>query len=217
MELETTQDKWLLPYANKIILDPKSYRKPLLDTQYNRPEGIVLHHTVSSDLSGTADYFCDVDGPVGIHFLIGPKGEIWQLSPMNKVCTHAGVPFKSPITGKEYQNVNKQFLGIEVVNLGPLVKHADGKYYDYWHREYKGIIRHRELPRYTEYVDWVPFTIDQENSVWKLVPWLCKRWEIPVEHVIGHYEYTRQKNDPIGGFACGVAQDVREYLKTLIV
>jgi len=203
--------KWILPFADKVILDPKGKDKPLLKTQYNRPEGIVLHFTVSYDIKATADWFNQKSTPVGIHFLVGHKGEIWQLNPMNKMCTHGGAPFTSPITKKHYENVNTAFLGIEFINLGPLNKKGD-KFFDYWGKEYKGPVRERYAPEFSEYKYWVPFTKEQEEATWKLVPWLCNRWEIPVDNCIGHYEITRRKQDPLGQYQCGLLPEVRAMI-----
>jgi len=217
METNQAINKWICPLADKIQIDPKAEEKAFLYTKWNRPVGIVCHHTVSYDLQNTADWFCLPNGFVGIHFLVGRQGEIWQLSPMNKTATHAGFPWTSKTDGVHYDNVNKSFLGIEAINLGSLIKQSNGTYKDYWNKIYTGPVRERYSSTISEYRFWEPFTDLQEKSYYALLLWLIKRWEIKIDDVVAHYEGSpKRKNDPFGGFRQGPMSEVRKHLSTLL-
>jgi len=197
---------WMYPHNDKFLKDPDVYTK--LVTPGNSPLGCVIHHTVSSQISSTANYFAS--NAEDIHFLIGKAGEVYQMVPCNYQAAHAGTSLWD-----NKSSLNRYYLGIEMINMGPLFLH-EGKYYDYYNRkthakEFKGEVRERKTQGY-EY--WEPFTEAQEAALTKLVQWTLETYRYSVENVIGHYECSpERKNDPAGGLSHGSMIAYREFLK----
>lgn len=153
------------------------------------PQGVVIHYTASSDLDATVDFF--KKNAVDIHFLIGKDGSIVQMVPCNKQADHAGE--------SEWKNLkwlNKYFLGIEVVCLGPVKRVASGKFNDGYDRPYKGKPRDKLM---LQNRFWDPFTIEQEKALKELVDWMLATYKFPVDNIVGHHEVAPgRKIDPGG-------------------
>lgn len=182
---------WKYPHNFKYVVDPDG-GKSLLKTEENIPVGIVLHHTVTYNLNATVKYLQEHD--VDVHFVIGKNGDIVQMVPCNRNAAHVGVS-----KWGKYTNLNDYFVGIEVVNIGPLEKKENGKYYDCYGQIHSGEVRSREVFGYKY---WSPFTDKQEESLKKLVMWLVKTYKIDPKNVVGHYECSpKRKIDPIGGLS----------------
>ena len=193
---------WKYPHNFKYVVDPDG-GKTLLKTKGSIPVGVVLHHTATYNLNSTIQYL--QENAVDIHFLIGKAGEIVQMVPCNRNASHAGVS-----KWGQYTNLNDYFVGIEVVNIGPLEKRENGKYYDCYGHIYTGPIRERNALGYKY---WVPFTDKQEESLKKLVKWLVGTYKIDPKNIVGHYECApKRKIDPIGGLSMTM-DEFRSFLK----
>lgn len=75
----------------------------------------VLHYTAGVSLRAAVDHLCDSAVTVSAHLVIGPKGEIVQLVPFNRMAWHAG---ESSWQGLE--KCNGFTIGVELVNPGYL-------------------------------------------------------------------------------------------------
>lgn len=100
---------------------------------------VLLHATVKPSLERNILYFCNPASKVSTHFLIGKKGQIVQLVPLQYRAWHAGV---SKLNGTS--NVSDFSIGIEVVNLN------DGRD-PYTGAQYKAVatLIHRLQSRYS--------------------------------------------------------------------
>ena len=91
---------------------------------------IVLHHTASYDAQGVDDWWNnDGQGAIGTAYSINLDGTINRHFPDNMWAYHTG----------QGASVDKFNIGIEIANIGWVVKKGD-KYYDYLGKEYKGKI-----------------------------------------------------------------------------
>jgi len=192
---------WIYPHNHSYQADPDGGKKPL-NTPENKPIGVVLHHTVTYNLNGTVNFF--KNNAVDVHFIIGHDGEVVQMVDCNRTAAHAGVSYWNGKT-----NLNNYYIGIEIVNLGPLTK-KNGKYYDAYGNIFKGEPRIRKTQGY-EY--WEPFTSKQEQSLIKLCKWLKTNYNIPTENFAAHFEVSpNRKNDPAGGLSDITMDDFRKKI-----
>lgn len=192
--------QWVYPNNWKYVADPDGGKRPL---KVPMPVGIVIHHTVTYNLNSTVEYLAKNE--VDVHFVIGKEGDVVQMVPCNLDASHAG----ESEWGK-YKFLNGYFIGIEVVNIGPLTKKAN-KYFDTYGREYKGDVRERKT---LGELYWEPFTEKQEESLYFLCKWLIDQYGIPLENVIAHYEASpKRKIDPAGGMKHWPMQKFRDLLR----
>jgi N-acetyl-anhydromuramyl-L-alanine amidase AmpD len=172
----------------KYIQDPDGGNSPLNTTS---PTGVLLHHTVTYNLNATVSYF--KRNVVDVHFVIGHDGKIVQMADCNTRCAHAG---KSQ--WKEYVHLNNFFVGIELVNLGPLT-YKDGVYKDTYGRVFEGEVRKRDVMGHKY---WEACPAAQEKALIELCVWLRDRYRIPVGNFIAHFEASPgRKIDPAGALS----------------
>lgn len=191
---------WAYPKNYKFVADPDGGKKLLKN---GKPDGIVIHHTATYDLGNTVDFF--TKNEVDVHFVIGKTGAVVQMVPCNKDAAHAG---ESEWNGMKW--LNNYFIGIEVVNLGPLKEKGDG-YVDAYGRPYVGPVRERKALG-EQY--WQPFTEEQEKALYELCLWLVVEYGIKPENVIAHYEAApTRKIDPAGGMADWPMDKFRDRLR----
>lgn len=82
-------------------------------------EAIILHYTGSNSPTGTAKYLASKDDNyVSAHFLVDRDGGCIQLVALDERAFHAGGATSS-LFGR--QNVNGRTIGIELMNVGPIV------------------------------------------------------------------------------------------------
>ena len=74
---------------------------------------IVIHYTGMQSERESIHRLCDPKSKVSSHFVIGRDGKIYRLVEDNEIAWHAG---KSCWRG--YRNINKNSIGIELVNKG---------------------------------------------------------------------------------------------------
>jgi len=74
---------------------------------------IIIHYTGMQSERESLKRLCDPKSKVSSHFLINQTGKVFRLIKDNKIAWHAG---KS--TWGKYKNLNKNSIGIELVNKG---------------------------------------------------------------------------------------------------
>lgn len=101
-------------------IDPSYLWHPTPNTSGRRleqPTVIVLHYTADESFNGAVTWLCDPQAKASAHFVVGRTGEVAQLASVESVTWHAG---KSSWNGR--RGVNSYSIGIELVNLGPLLE-----------------------------------------------------------------------------------------------
>jgi N-acetylmuramoyl-L-alanine amidase len=89
------------------------------------PRFIVMHYTAGPSLGGALATLKDptVKGKPSAHVVIDRDGAGVQLVPFNVVANHAGIS-----TWQGYNGLNRYSIGIELVNVGYVMKRADGRW-----------------------------------------------------------------------------------------
>lgn len=106
-----------LPYANRI--PSPNHGGALKDPKY-----IVVHYTAGRSLAESTRWLCDKRAKASAHLIIGADGVgVNQLVPFNAVAWHAGESAWRGLVG-----LNRSSIGVELDNVGPLLKTADGQY-----------------------------------------------------------------------------------------
>lgn len=77
------------------------------------PHLIVLHYTGMRDAEAALDRLCDPDAQVSAHYVICPRGRLWQLVPEEARAWHAGAGCWAGLS-----DMNSRSIGIELVNTG---------------------------------------------------------------------------------------------------
>ena len=94
----------------------RSYYSPNFNKK-NRPINwiklIIIHYTGMQSERESIIRLCNPESKVSSHFLIGQNGKVYQLVKNYHVAWHAG----KSCWGK-YKNLNKNSIGIELVNKG---------------------------------------------------------------------------------------------------
>ena len=81
--------------------------------QFSSIKIIVIHYTGMQSERESLDRLCDSKSKVSSHFLINENGKVYRLVQENHVAWHAG----KSCWGR-YKNLNKNSIGIELVNKG---------------------------------------------------------------------------------------------------
>lgn len=74
---------------------------------------MVIHYTAMPGAEGARDWLCNPDSGVSAHYVIGRRGEAWQLVDDAMRAWHAGAGQWGAIT-----DVNSRSIGIELANDG---------------------------------------------------------------------------------------------------
>jgi N-acetylmuramoyl-L-alanine amidase len=88
----------------------------------NAVKVLVIHYTGMQSESESLARLCNLKSKVSAHFLITRKGQIYRLVSENRIAWHAG----KSCWGK-YKNLNKNSIGIELVNKGHEFGYTDFK------------------------------------------------------------------------------------------
>ena len=78
-----------------------------------RPALVVLHYTEMPDAASALARLCDRGAQVSAHYLIGARGDIWQLVDEEMRAWHAGTGSWAGI-----EDINSRSIGIELDNDG---------------------------------------------------------------------------------------------------
>ncbi len=191
------------PYAQRLLDLPVQVRPTCDFGPVIRPDAVVLHFSVGSadaSLSG----FRSPTTLTSAHYIIDRDGTILQLVPEVLGAYHVTC-FGSrsvclpdcPICFDTQGHLTEPWLrsiGIEIVNVGPLVgepgafRYRDGTPFD-------GLV-------YTDYLAswryryWEDYPAAQLESLRVLVEDISRRWSIPLDRVIGHSRVQIGKIDP---------------------
>jgi N-acetyl-anhydromuramyl-L-alanine amidase AmpD len=179
---------------------------------------IIYHATAGGSLQKTIDHFNKNSKKVSAHFVIGKKGEIVQMVPLDRAANHAG-RLQSKLGGG-FHSANQYSIGIEIVNWGWLVpkgkrykqvfcrsevcmpSFCKSKKYGTTLCPYKGKAQ-KAFPSYYRKTTllWEPYTEEQYRALLHLTIYLMAC--IPtITHITGHEHITRagQRADPGGAF-----------------
>lgn len=160
----------------------KILQAPLKKGQYFEEiapkRNIVLHHTVSSTAKSALTWWNIDPQRVATAFVVDKDGTIYQAFDPRMWAHHLGL--------KSIRNteLNKRSIGIEIVNEGPLYKHADGSYR--WNfgpakpggNVYKGEVFHAAKP-WKGFEYWAAYTEPQYEAVQLLVQHLLTEFKMP--------------------------------------
>ncbi len=93
------------------------------------PEFLIIHFTAGTSFDNACAWLTNPRAKASAHIVIGRDGEVAQLVEFGVRAWHAGQSEWGHNVGTQrpqYKNLNSHSIGIELVNAGPLNKHADG-------------------------------------------------------------------------------------------
>lgn len=173
----------------------------------NRPErtlpveAIIYHYTAGSTAEGAISHLTNPTSQVSAHFVVDRDGVCYQLASLEDRTWHAGSATSALFDGKfKGWQVNARTIGIEVVNLGPLLKKPDGGFYPVAtpNKLYRGEIA---VAPFRGFQFWQPYTVEQIEAVKDLTTTITREYPIllqdPERRLIGHYHVDpSRKTDP---------------------
>ncbi len=74
---------------------------------------VVLHYTAMVSAEAALDRLCDPQAEVSAHYLIGERGQVWQLVDEDMRAWHAGAGQWGGVS-----DINSRSIGVELANLG---------------------------------------------------------------------------------------------------
>ncbi len=157
------------------------------------PDTIVMHYTAGTSTSSAARWLSNPKARASAHVVVGRDGEVIQLVSFKEVAWHAGRSRWKGRTG-----LNRYSIGIEIVNAGPLIKHADGHYRTAFDKVISdpaevAIAKHKH-ERETRY--WHAYTEAQLDKVEALTLALLDEYPT-INEIVGHDDIARgRKKDP---------------------
>lgn len=188
---------------NHILVGAQFKQTPnIFGLPLTRPKYLIIHYTVSGNVSGTVAHLTKPDSNVSAHIVIGRGGEVVQLASFDQRCKHCGASAWNSDT-----HLNFSSIGIEFVNWGPLEKDKDGVF----RSPYNHVIpaedveqathKNEASPRY-----WQKFTPEQLAKGAEVARAILMAY--PIEEVLGHDDIAPgRKSDP------GPAFPMQEFLE----
>lgn len=143
---------------------------------------IVLHATASSTARSVYETWKNpAGGRVSTAYVVERDGRVYQMFPPDCWAYHLGMRVRNP---GHYND--RRSIGIEIVNPGPLRPDPEGgDTLNWWPENFRrpwcrvseedAYVR-REYRGFKYYAAYTP---EQEESVRRLVVWLCRRFSIP--------------------------------------
>ena len=194
------------------------------------PTGAVIHYTagaarptshIETGRSELTKKHGDKYDTAYTYWLIGVTGEILQTALVSRWGYHAGrAHWTNPTTAATTKSINKEFIGIEIVNPGHLTKDENGENYRSWFGQPYTPEQVRLFKEKTGNIypgAYVPYTGEQERSLIKLLLWL--KGNAPdifdLDNVVGHDEvaYPRGRKQDPGGALSMTMREFRLLLK----
>ena len=128
-------------------------------------KGIVIHGTGGSIVEGAVNTF--TKSGVSVPFIIDRAGNIYQLYDEGLLHWHAG---------KDFRDISRKTIGIELVNWNFLIKKNDG-YYSWVNKRVddNDVIKTDLWRGYTAFHNVTP---EQHKSLCKLLKYLCEKYDI---------------------------------------
>ena len=159
---------------------------------------LIYHFTAGASRQGAVNHFSDPNAKASAHLVIDRDGSITQCSPFNTVCWHAGNSSYDGITG----SVNRNTIGIELVNWGGLTQKADGKFYSWTGREIPAseviMARHKNGGPVRPWHTYTPVQLQLAEDIGKLLVSTYK-----LKDILGHEDICfpiGRKTDPSPSF-----------------
>ena len=124
------------------------------------------------------DWFINDPKIVGTQYVIDRDGKTFELWADNGYAYQFGL-----VSVPRRIEFEESTIGIELANLGPLTKLANGTFADQYGRAYKGEIHYA---KYRGYEYWETYTEAQYAALRKLIQELAKKHNIkinPVNHI----------------------------------
>ena len=194
--LEEADEGWIVP-AERRVLTPDRYHAGYKPEKIEPIEGLIMHYTASRSPSSTIRWLTTKDKSyVSSTFVMERDGDLWQLAPLTDRCWHAGGK-TSKFMGK--QNVNGRTLGIELMNVGPLVRKAHGKWWTtgpFQKRWYGSMVSAAQEG--SHFTAWEPFDVRQIESLINLLYFLTEEYPVlDASTILGHSDVDpTRKIDP---------------------
>jgi len=161
-------------------------------------EAVIYHYTASVGTAGTISWLCDSTSKASAHFVIARDGTRYQLVPLTERAWHAGGVSSFMFNN---QNVNGRTIGIEIMNVGPLVQKNGVIYSVAENKEFNGPGASGGGPPKYQYTMWEAYADEQIKAVIELTKILVREFPIlaqdPVTRLIGHEDVDpTRKQDP---------------------
>jgi N-acetyl-anhydromuramyl-L-alanine amidase AmpD len=161
-------------------------------------EAVIYHYTASTRPGATRNWLTmDDEVFVSSHFVVERSGIVWQLIPLHERGAHAKLFDKS--------NVNGRTVGIEIMNVGPLVRRGDD-YFTLAGKRFDGAMvcaggKHPGLGTDYRHTVWEAFGPMQMDAVCELTKKLCHEFpilmQVPEQRLTGHENVDpTRKTDP---------------------
>jgi len=154
-------------------IDSTSYPSPIDDYlhEVTSKKNICLHATAGGSLVGAVETLAKQDH-IAVHFIVDKNGKIYQFFPLRYWAFHLGIKN----TGGRY---DRSTIGIEIVNVGPLVRRGDNLCY--WPNNFTAkYCSVNDTQSYTKveggwrgYEYYANFTKSQCDNVAALCAYLC--------------------------------------------
>jgi len=109
--------------ANNLLSSAHQFKTPNQGGPLVAPRVCIIHYTAGTTLASSTSWLCDPKAKASAHLIIGRDGAVNQLVAFSTVAWHAGQSVYEGKTG-----VNSFSVGIELCNLGGLLRSADGKF-----------------------------------------------------------------------------------------
>lgn len=183
--------------------------------EHGYPQGAVIHYTGGRSLNGDTDAINTMlDGASMRHcyFCISNTGTVYQGAPLNKWGYHAGKSFHDDLG----DSLSSKLVGIELCCAGKLEPIGDDRYASWFKEAYVSkYVRESERIDNIQEGFYHKFTMEQEESLTKLLVWLKKNNPdvFKLDYVFGHDEITDgRKSDPGGSLSMTMCE-YRNFLK----
>lgn len=153
-------------------------------------EYLIMHYTVSATVEPTVKWLSNPRARASAHLVIGRDGSITQMVPFNKVAWHAGKSSWQALVG-----LNNYSIGIEMVNVGPLVRTGDG-----WASTFGQAVPMNEVleakhKNETMVSTWQLYTSEQLMAALEAATTIIQHYEM--KDILGHEDIAPgRKRDP---------------------
>lgn len=165
---------------------------------------IILHFTMGY-LKG--DIATLTKGHVSVPFVIGRNGKIYNLFASKYWSYHLG----AGATGGN-SAMSKESIGIELSNIGPLIRKGDNLVTTYGDNDIYCNINETQFytklaTKYREYEYYAKFTESQYSNLIKLIKFLCSKYNLPTNFIEPANRYNLLSNSQFSNFS-GIASHV---------
>lgn len=163
-------------------LEKDYYIKQAIDKQ-----AIILHNTrgyLRSDI-----YYLSNRGKVSVPFVLPRNGTILSMFSSKYWAYHMG-----PGAAGGNSNMSSKTLGIEICNIGPLIRNGDNlltTYGDVYCKMTDAAEYHELSHPFRGYSYYATYTIGQYNALAKILPYLSTRYDISLDILPADERYSK--------------------------